>query len=107
MRREAPGREVNSTQSGIEAYDLEISLGRDHEAALRSALEAAIHVAWREFYRATRDDILEKAEDMDLSSDVLMDDLSTDGPASLIWYAALLDETLPPEQRLDNNGNTP
>lgn len=100
MGRDTTGREMNSTQSGIQAYELEIILGHDHETALRAALEASIHVARREFTRGTRADILEKAEDLDATENPGDDSIVFDGAAALIWYAELLDETLPPEQRL-------
>jgi len=90
--------------AGLQAYDLEKIMRNDTRSAIEIAIEAAVATASRAWTKATRDDILEKAEDMDVSDGgTTMDDLSTDGPASLIWYASLLDETLPYEDQLEND----
>lgn len=96
MGRQTSGREMNSTDSGIEAYRLEMAVSNDHEVAIRAALEAAIHVARRDFTGSIRDDLMKIAEDLDSGED----DLAEDGVASLIWYAKNLDDALPPELRL-------
>jgi hypothetical protein len=72
-----------------------------HAKALRAAIEAALNMAHRGFIQGTRDDIIEKAVDLDTDEE---NDMNEDGVASLLWYAKLLDETLPPENRLDNYG---
>jgi hypothetical protein len=72
------------------------------EKAFRAAIDAAINKAHQGFTIGVLDDILEKAEDLDADPD---NDLNEDGVASLIWYAKLLDETLPEELRLENDGN--
>ena len=101
MGRETTRREASPLASGMEVYFMEHESGTELESAVMRAIEAGVATAHRAFTRATRDDILEKAENMDHSWDDLMSELSEDGPAALIWYASLLDETLPPEQRLE------
>lgn len=70
------------------------------DKAFAAAVEAALHRAHQGFIIGTLEDILEKAEDLDADP---FNDLNDDGPAALIWYAKLLDETLPEEYRLENN----
>lgn len=72
------------------------------DKAFRAAIEAALNKAHRGFIAGVRDDILDKAEELDIDED---SDLVDDGPAALLSYAKLLDDTLPPEQRLENDGN--
>lgn len=100
MGREATRREMSYHDAAAEVWDLEFTHGTTSaKQAMLAAVEAAVATAHRGFIRGTRDDILEKAEDLDADED---DDLNNDGVASLVWYAMLLDETLPPEQRMEN-----
>lgn len=100
MGRNASGRAESPLEAGLDLYRFEIEhMGSNHEDALVTAINAAVSTAHRCFTRGTRDDILEKAEDLD---DDETNDLNDDGPAALLWYAKLLDETLPHEQRLEN-----
>lgn len=98
MGRNAPRREMSYGQAALETYRMEIEHGVPHETALASAVECAVATANRAFTVGTRDDILEKAEDIDNDEGNGFQD---DGPAALIFYAYLLDETLPPELRLN------
>lgn len=99
MGREATRREMSYVEAGVEVFYLEANGDLDTEGAVRAAIEAAVATAHRGFIRGTRDDILEKAEDLDADEG---NDLNEDGVASLLWYAKLLDETLPHEQRIEN-----
>lgn len=100
MGRDATGREVSYIDAGVEVFYMEASQGLDTEGAVRAAIEAAVATAHRGFTRGTRDDILEKAEDLDATENPGDDSIVFDGAAALMWYAHLLDETLPPEQQL-------
>lgn len=101
MGREATRREMSPEQAGMEVFGMELLNGGGNvEAAVRAAIEAAVATAHRGFIQGTRADILEKAEDLDDDEE---SDLVEDGVAALLWYAKLLDETLPPELRLENN----
>lgn len=100
MGREATRREMSYLDAGIEAFYMaqELDTSLDLEGAVRAAIDCAVNTAQRGITRGTRDDILEKAEDLDDNEE---SDLFEDGPAALLWYAKLLDDMLPPEQRLD------
>jgi hypothetical protein len=93
----------NYIDTATDTFNLEQSTGADYTTSFEQAVHAAVAQAYRGFVQDTRDDLLAKAEVMDLSETPDMDDLSTDGPASLIWYAACLDETLPYEDQLENH----
>lgn len=72
------------------------------DKAFRAAIEAALNTSHRGFVQGVRDDILEKALDLDNDED---NDMNEDGVASLLSYAKLLDDMLPPENRLENYGS--
>lgn len=83
----------------MHVFHLEAQLGADDDEALRRAFRTAIHRAQQGFIMEVRDDILEQAETLDADEE---SDLIEDGVASLIWYAIVLDEKLPPELRREN-----
>jgi hypothetical protein len=89
-------REASYKEAAKEAFGMElIANGGNVESAVSACIEVAVATAHRDFVISIRDDILEKAEDLDASDN----DMNDDGPAALIWYAILLDEILPPELR--------
>ena len=96
MGREATRREMNYMASAMEVFSISRQMNTDVERAVREAVEAAINVFHRRVVIGIRDDLMEKAEDLDADYE---NDLTLDGVASLLWYAYLLDETLPPEYR--------
>lgn len=94
MGREATRREMSYRDTALEVWDMELAQGGSVKGCMLAAVEAAVATALRGQTIGIRDDILEKAEDIDADED---NDLNEDGPAALIFYAMLLDETLPPE----------
>lgn len=99
MGQDTAGREADYIESAMHVFHLETQLGASDDDALRHAFEAAIARSQQYSIVAIRDDILEKAEELD---DDETSDLADDGPASLIWYAITLDEMLPLELRREN-----
>jgi hypothetical protein len=105
MGRETTGRapsfeEILSHAAWVyeETAWMDINAPDCFEKAFRAAVSAAVSKSHQGFTIGVLDDILEKAEDLDADPD---NDLNEDGVASLIWYAKLLDETLPEELRLE------
>jgi hypothetical protein len=89
-------------EAGMDVYGLNIQLGATQGDSVLSAIEAAVQAAQRTFTRETRDDLLVRAEAIEADYGSQLYD---DGVAALIWYAACLDETLPYEEQLENDGN--
>jgi hypothetical protein len=89
---------------GLEVFQIQQALGYgrgiSQEEALTKAIKAAVIADRRGYIQTVRDDILEKAEELD---DDAENDMFEDGPAALLWYAKILDDLLPPEHRLENN----
>jgi hypothetical protein len=99
MGQDTAGREADYIETAMHVFHLETQLGAPDDDALKHAFEAAIARAQQGFIIGVRDDILDKAETLDADEE---SDLIEDGVASLIWYAIVLDDQLPPELRREN-----
>lgn len=97
MGQDTTGRAATPLEAGLATFEFARRVTDDLERAVTEAIASAVVAAHRGFVQATRDDILEKAVDLSNEED---NDINDDGVASLIWYAQLLDETLPPDYRL-------
>ncbi len=76
----------------VETYRLEYALSNDFSRALRTALESALAAQDRHARAEIVQRIIWLAEKIDNDDD---DDLATDGPAALLWFARAIQETLP------------
>lgn len=95
--------EMSPVDTGLEVFGMELlDNGGFVLGAVRAAISAAVEVARREAYIAVRDELLVRAEDIDKDYG---SEYFDDGPAALILGAYELNERLPYEYRLENDGH--